>query len=1108
MNPSKMLAALLWLCPLISLSAQTTNVWDGGGADNNWTTPANWSGGEPVNGDGLAFSGAVRQINTNDISGLANLNTVTFTTAGWNVEGNAVSTTNDFIESAAGSNTWGLATTLNNSTVIYQSSAGDVLNFTGVLSGSGGLSTVAGSGGVGMLFLSNPNNSFTGNVSISSATAVIYSLSNAGQNSSLGAGSGTVTVGSTATSYEGSLIYAGTNSCVTARPFQWEARTTGSPVFCNNSPNNSNLTFNGGWTTVGDLDPFTVVLEGSSTGTNTFNGSIAQSSPFTVSVQVAGSGTWVFAANNTYRGTTTINDGVLQLGGGGTTGDAGPAATNSIIFASGGTLAIDRSDSPVFANAMTVGGTDTISVAAGKTATLGGVISGSGALVDNSPDATLTFTNADTYTGSTTVSAGKLALSANGSISNSSAVNISGGAVFDVSGLNNAFSLGANQTLGGTGATGTINGNVSMGAGSLELAFTPGTPTLTITGGALTMNNNAVSVAVSGNATLPPGTYELISPGAGGSVNGSVSSSPVLLNGADNQPVSLQITNDGLYLVVSPSTASIPTITSICSSMNPSAYGTAPVTFTATVSPAPTNGESVFFMDATNLLAGAGLTNGSAAFSTSALSIGNHVITVSYDGDALYMASESSALTQTVNQVAICYPQGTAFPLFMYEIDDSTYPTLEQYGWNIMQEYGLVTNSDVNGFLEGLLSNNVDGPAIIPCSGASDPYTAWPQTQVQSWVQSIASNTNLAWWSLPEEMLPWYSSETNILADYTAWTRLYDPRQRPTYEYVENSFAETNFAAVIPYVDVIGVSCYCEELGMPHAWVRYKLQQAAQGVALAGKTIGSNYPGGQKTLMAILSIAQFTNNSPSEPSPSQTYHDFWSAVASGAQGIGVWSCYHALNDDPSNLTNNLNELNLAASQITGPANIGQAILYGVLNSNVTFNVTSGPTNTVSFTPPEQTSSFQYPSINVLSKTWNGYVYVIAVNSTSNAVTATISNIPSPMTSVTLPFESRSVSMTNGSFSDSFAAWGVHIYKIPSALTAPALNSSTSCGDDSFTFSFSGANAQSYRVLASTNLLLPLTNWLVLSRGTFGVNLVYFTDNAAANISRFYRIASP
>lgn len=1111
-NAATGIGAWLLFCSTIALPAQTST-WTGGALSNYWSAAANWGGTAPVSGNALTFAGTTRQTNTNDLSGLANLNTVTFSTAGWNISGNAVSVTSGFVESANGSNTWGLNTTLSNTVSISQSASGEALNFTGILSGPGGLSSVAGSGGVGVIYLSKPDNSFSGGVSIASATAVFYSLANPGQNSSLGAGGDTVTFGSTATSYEGSLVYAGTNSCSTTRAFEGEARTTGSPSFSNNSPNNSSLTFNGGWSGHGNLNPFTLLLQGSSTGTNTFNAPITQSSPFPVSLQVNGPGTWVFANNNTYLGTTTINSGLLQLGSGGTTGNASTAATNSIFFASSATLAINRSDSPVFVNNLTLGGADTIAVASGKTVTLGGIISGSGALVNNSPNGTLVLTNANTYTGYTAIRAGELALGAAGSLSNSSSINIAGGAVFDVSAVSGGFSLGANQAINATGATGIINGNVNFGAGSLVLSFLPGTPTLTITGGTLALSNNRVTVILPGYTNLPAGSYQLISPGSGGSVSGSVSASLVSVNAAGNQAVSLQITNGGLYLVVNSAIATIPTAVSVVSSLNPATYDTVPVIFTATVSPAPADGEVVYFMDGTNTLAAGALTGGSAAFSTATLAIGTHCITALYGGDALYLPGTSSSLTQVVNQVAVCYPQGAAFPLFMYEA--GSYPTLAAYGWNIMQDYGQSTNSDVNNFLQELLADNVAGPAIIPANptGTGDVDSPWSAAQIQAWVQAIAGNTNLAWWSLPEEMLPWNSTAVSVLADYTPWTRLYDPAQRPTYEYTENTLNAANMATVIAHVDVLGISCYCEALEMPHAWVRYKVEQGVKAAALAGDTLGSNYLlGGQKTLVAVLSIAQYpnTNGWPSEPTPAQTYHDFWSAIASGAQGIAVWSYAHA-GDDPSNLTNNLNELNLAASQITGLERIGDVILDGTLNSNVSCTVTSGPANTVSFQPAEESTNFQYPSINVRSKTWNGYVYVIAVNSTSNTVAATISSIPSPAASAVLPFESRSVAMTNGAFSDTFPAWGVHIYKMAAttpALVAPVVNPVMPSGGGRFSFSFSGPNAQSYHALTSTNLRLPVTNWLVLTNGTFSGATVNYTNATPKDPQRFYIITSP
>ena len=86
----------------------------------------------------------------------------------------------------------------------------------------------------------------------------------------------------------------------------------------------------------------------------------------------------------------------------------------------------------------------------------------------------LTLTNANTYTGNTTVSNGTLALSGSGSITTSPNLIVVGGATLDVTAVSGGFTLAANQTLKGNGTvTGpiTINGTVSPGAsiGTLTL---------------------------------------------------------------------------------------------------------------------------------------------------------------------------------------------------------------------------------------------------------------------------------------------------------------------------------------------------------------------------------------------------------------------------------------------------------------------------------------------------------------------------------------------------------------------------------------------------------------------------------------------------------------
>jgi hypothetical protein len=102
------------------------------------------------------------------------------------------------------------------------------------------------------------------------------------------------------------------------------------------------------------------------------------------------------------------------------------------------------------------------------------------------------------------------------------------------------------------------------------------------------------------------------------------------------------------------STGSVSTTTTLSSSVNPSVVGQS-VTFTASVTPSsgtstPTG--TITFLDGATVIGSSGLdASGSAAFTTSTLSVGPHSITAQYTGDATFAASSSTALSQTVNKV-------------------------------------------------------------------------------------------------------------------------------------------------------------------------------------------------------------------------------------------------------------------------------------------------------------------------------------------------------------------------------------------------------------------------------------------------------------------------
>ena len=459
--------------------------------------------------------------------------------------------------------------------------------------------------------------------------------------------------------------------------------------------------------------------------------------------------------------------------------------------------------------------------------------------------------------------------------------------------------------------------------------------------------------------------------------------------------------------------------------------------------------------------------------------------------------------TLSVIARAMPYPQGTAFPLMMYEVgDSSSAASLAAYGWNIIQSYGMSTNSVINSYLSMAYAQSLGGDVPIPCGGdVSTNFVEWPQAQVQAWIQGSDANNNIAWWDMPEEMRSWKASEVKLLKDYRAWVRLYDTNgPRPTFEYTPNARTTSSQIGVVTNLDIIGVGAYCEAANQPHAWVRYKVQEAGiHAVTLGGCAIGSNYLSNQKTVVAVLYLADPGNGQ--LPSPEQSYHDVWSSIASGAQGISVWAYWHGINDNPV-LTNNLNQFNLAASQISG-SEIGPMVLYGAQYTNATFTVTSGPTNTVSFLPGDG-YTWQYPSLNVLCKTWSNSVYVIAVNSTSNAVSAIITNLPATTGPATLPFELRSLPVADNGFADSFDPWGVHVYRMAAAATVRPVISSIALAGGNLILSCSGTPGGRY-ILQGTTVAHNLAAWANISTNLAPESGLFTCTNSTAGSAQCFRL---
>lgn len=290
----------------------------------------------------------------------------------------------------------------------------------------------------------------------------------------------------------------------------------------------------------------------------------------TISGSIGGTGfgltSWgfglVLSGSNTYTGTTVIQSSFLQIGNGGTTGSLSTSSAININNA-GSALTFKRSNA-------VVQGTDFSNTIYG----VGGLTqAGSGSL-------TLGAVNA--YTGSTTVSAGKLTIGSTGNINSTSGVSIGAGEfnynsstalsksiTFSTTGgtlsgsgtITNAVNVTAGNTLSPGNSIGTLTFGTGLsiagtyaaqlgGAGATAASGTSDlaavTGALTLTGGTLSLTNDANA---SGKGSARAGAYRLITftgarTGTFASVTNPLSAilhEKVVYNGVSNGSVDLNL---------------------------------------------------------------------------------------------------------------------------------------------------------------------------------------------------------------------------------------------------------------------------------------------------------------------------------------------------------------------------------------------------------------------------------------------------------------------------------------------------------------------------------------------------------------------------------------
>ncbi|MFZ5781135.1 MAG: autotransporter-associated beta strand repeat-containing protein [Pseudomonadota bacterium] len=307
------------------------------------------------------------------------------------------------------------------------------------------------------------------------------------------------------------------------------------------------------------------------TGGTIQNGTFSSSATFevesgTVNIGLSGSGglvkngagTVVLSAANNYTGGTIINEGAVSV-----SNDSNLGAAGSGIMLGGGALLTTSSFTTTRPVTLNAGG-GALETAPGTTLTLAGSVSGAGGLTKTGNGA-LVLQEASSFTGSTTIGGGVLALSGNGSLAQSSGVNLAAaGATLDISAstgnqtiqdlagaTGSAIALGGNTLATGTSNSTTFGGSidgtgglVKQGSGTLVLT---GTSTYTgptaVNAGGLVVNGSVASTV-----TLDSGTVL----GGSGTIGGLVANTAVLAPGNSIGTLTVNgnaVQNGGTYVV-------------------------------------------------------------------------------------------------------------------------------------------------------------------------------------------------------------------------------------------------------------------------------------------------------------------------------------------------------------------------------------------------------------------------------------------------------------------------------------------------------------------------------------------------------------------------------
>ena len=372
------------------------------------------------------------------------------------------------------------------------------------------------------------------------------------------------------------------------------------------------------------------------------------------------------------------------------------------------------------------------------------------------------------------------------------------------------------------------------------------------------------------------------------------------------------------------------------------------------------------------------------------------------------------------------YPMGDKMLIGAWAGFDSTVPTFNQFvlsGLNSTQMWDSTgTAATQLQFVDFAKSAGIaatmasmDGNYCTAVDGGS------PSACESTLINPLFSDSNFEIWEFDG---PETAPDSTMKAE-TTYIHSYDPFNRPVFAYI-NSSTSSGFQGFLPYVDIFGAGAYELYGAEPSREInRWEVEQEIVAIRAAGYTVGPKFHSqSQKTPILVNETVCYNGSC---DTPADYVHDVFAGLCAGAQGSFSYSYYPngiGAASKPGFL-GPAGAYSKVAHLLNGSPGVAEWILKGVHRPDLSVQVLSGPANASPLF-----NGVVYPSVRAAVWDWAGMRVIVAVNTASTAVTAKFSGLPSMLPPASVLEESRTIYTSNGTITDSFVGYGVHIYQIP------------------------------------------------------------------------------